>query len=473
MKTLLLLLPLLLVSRPVGGGKCHPDDEAGLLGFKAGIPADPTGLLSSWKRGTDCCVWNGVTCREGTRVTELSLYGRPEIPESYLSGHISPSLALAGELTGLYLHDLKNLTGPFPAAVFRLPKLEFLYIENAALSGVIPDLSRLADRLGALSLAGNRFSGPIHRSITRLSKLTQLVLSRNQLAGGVPPPVGRLKSLSFLALDHNRLSGTIPDLSPLRELYTLRLSHNLLVGVIPPSLAALAPHLAYLELGHNRLTGEIPTFLGSFTKLDTLDLSGNRLTGPVPGSFRNLSKIFNLDLSGNSLVDPFPGMAVKGIESLDLSHNDFHLGKIPRWVSSSPIIYSLKLAGCGIKMRMEDFRPAATYFYDYIDLSGNEITGSPAELLNRTEMLLGFRAAGNKLKFDVAALPLPKTLQELDLSRNLVYGKVPAAAAGIKGLNVSYNHLCGRLPPTKLPASAFAGNDCLCGPPLPPCRRPG
>jgi Leucine-rich repeat (LRR) protein len=63
-----------------------------------------------------------------------------------------------------------------------------------------------------------------------------------------------------------------------------------------------------------------------------LDLSKNQFTGTVPKSFANLTKIFNLDLSDNFLVDPFPVMNVKGIESLDLSRNMFHLKEIPKWV---------------------------------------------------------------------------------------------------------------------------------------------
>lgn len=170
-------------------------------------------------------------------------------------------------------------------------------------------------------------------------------------------------------------------------------------------------------------------------------------------------------------MDPFPEMDVKGIESLDLSHNHFNLGRIPTWVTSSPIIYSLKLAGCGIKMNLSEWRPKETYFYDFIDLSENEMWGSPVELLNRTDYLVGFWGAGNRLRFDMGELRLAKTMKFLDLSRNLVFGKVPESIAGLREVNVSYNHLCGRIPATKFPASAFVGNDCLCGSPLPPCKK--
>ncbi|KAJ6383785.1 hypothetical protein OIU78_027141 [Salix suchowensis] len=210
-----------------------------------------------------------------------------------------------------------------------------------------------------------------------------------------------------------------------------------------------------------------------FKALDTLDLSWNNFTQTVPKSFGNLTKIFNLDLSHNSLVDPFPVMNVTGIESLDLSYNRFNLKQIPNWVTSSPIIYSLKLAKCGIKMNLNDWKPKETYFYDYIDLSYNEISGSPVWLLNKTDYMVGFWASGNKLRFDLGSLKIAGTLRNLELSRNLVYGKVPKLVSGLTSLNLSYNHLCGQLPPTKFPAGAFVGNDCLCGSPLPPCKVKG
>ncbi|PON36142.1 LRR domain containing protein [Parasponia andersonii] len=451
---------------------CHADDEAALLGFKSAMTADPSGMLASWKSGTDCCSWAGITCLVNNRVTALSLSGQPEKPNSFLSGTISPSLAKLTFLDGLYLQNLRNLSGPFPGLLLQLPNLKFVYIENNRLSGRIPETMGNLTRLGALSLFGNRFTGPIPSSISQLTQLTQLNLGKNLLTGSIPNGLKNLKNLTLLGLDQNQLSGPIPEIfgGSFSDLRILRLSHNKFSGKIPNSISTLAPKLAFLELDHNLLTGKIPDFLGKFKALDTLFLSHNSLSGTVPKSFSNLTKIFNLDLSHNDLSDPFPQMNVKGIESLDLSYNNFHFGTIPKWVTSSPIIFSLKLAKCGIKMRFEDWKPSETYFYDFIDLSENEISGSPIGLLNKTDYLVGFWASGNKLRFNLESLRIVKTLEYLDLSKNLVFGKVPKAVSGLETLNLSYNHLCGAIPPTKFPASAFLGNDCLCGPPLPPCK---
>ncbi|KAG6435224.1 hypothetical protein SASPL_100094 [Salvia splendens] len=280
-------------------------------------------------------------------------------------------------------------------------------------------------RVTALSLLGRpgnlttSLSGKISPSLSKLKFLDSIYLQDLKNLTGPKPflrPDSELPRQSRPAISaqtpRNQLSGPIPDIFPgLTSLISLSFSHNKLTGKIRNSLAILAPKLRFLELGHNSLSGAIPGYLGKFQALDTQDLSWNNFTGTVPKSFANLTKIFNLDLSYNRLTDPFPVMNVKGIESLDSSHNLFNLGSIPKWVISSPIIYSMKLAKCGLKIKLDDFRPVQTYFYDYIDLSENEITGSPVQLLNRTDYLVGFYASGNKLKFDLGSLRFSKTLK--------------------------------------------------------------
>ncbi|KAK1373907.1 LRR-RLK [Heracleum sosnowskyi] len=369
---------------------CHVDDESGLLAFKSGITSDPSGLLSSWTKGTDCCTWNGVSCDQDNRVNSLSIYGQPGSPNTYLSGTISPKLRKLTGLSSFSLVNTRNITGPFPGFLFRIPSIQIIYIQDNKLSGHITKWIGNLTQLVALGLNGNQFTGNIPSSLSKLTQLSQLFLQQNQFSGKIPEIFTSLTNMGALNFSYNKFSGNIPQ-----------------------TLAHLAPRL----------------------------------------------------------VDPFPALKVIGIDTIDLSYNRFNLGQIPSWITSSPIISSLKLAKCGIKIKLQDWKPETTYYYDYIDLSDNFISGSAVNLMNSTEYLKSFSASNNQLKFDFSSLKIPNTLKSLDLSRNLLFGKVPKEISGLEKLNVSVNHLCGALPANKFPASAFAGNDCLCGSPLTPCKK--
>lgn len=99
---------------------CHVDDESGLLAFKSGITSDPSGLLTSWKKGTDCCTWDGVSCDQDNRVTSLSISGAPGSPNKYLSGTISPEIGKLKRLYSLSFVDTRNISGIFPNFSFRI-----------------------------------------------------------------------------------------------------------------------------------------------------------------------------------------------------------------------------------------------------------------------------------------------------------------------------------------------------------------
>ncbi|CAN8314141.1 unnamed protein product [Cochlearia groenlandica] len=455
---------------PIGAATCHPDDEAGLLAFKNDITEDPFHILSSWKKGTDCCSWNGINCQKGDRVVELTIF--IESNKTFLSGTISPSLAKLQHLEGIVLLNLKNITGSFPDFLFRLPRLKYVEIENSRLSGTLPINIGDLNRLDTFTVKGNKFTGSIPSSISNLTRLMYLNLGSNRFTGTEPLGFSNLNRLSNLNLEGNRLYGPIPDIfKSMTKLRLLTLSRNGFYGQLPPSIASLAPTLSFLELGQNNLSGPIPSYLSRFKKLDTLDLSKNRFSGAVPKSFANLTKIANINLSHNLLTDPFPVLNVKDyILTLDLSHNKFHMKTIPKWVTSALYLNTFKLSKCGINIRLEDWKSRQTSLYVSIDLSENEISGSPVRFLKEEQQLLEFRASGNKLQFDIGKLNISKALETLDLSRNFIFGKVPATVARLHTLNLSQNHLCGKLPVTKFPISAFAGNECLCGYPLAPCK---
>nr|GMD68773.1 receptor-like protein 12 [Ipomoea batatas] len=325
-----LLLSLTVLSSlclAVTAASCHPDDEAGLLGFKSGITSDPSGLLSSWVSGSNCCQWSGIRCGTKNKVMSLALYGSGEFNQT-LKGTISPSLAKLKYLDTILLQYLKDLTGPFPNFLFKLPRIQTVFIIFNKLSGRIPNTIEKLTQVLSLSFHGNRFTGPIPSSVGELTQLTELNFGGNLLTGTIPDSIRQLKKLTDLSLEKNRLSGNLPDFfDSFPELTTLKLSYNRFSGKIPGSISSLSPQLESLELGHNNLRGKIPDFLGTFQAIVTLDLSWNHFSGVVPQSFLNLTTLFELDLSHNSLEDPFPEMNVAFAVTLDLSYNNFHLNE--------------------------------------------------------------------------------------------------------------------------------------------------
>ncbi|KAL7107298.1 hypothetical protein ACP275_06G045600 [Erythranthe tilingii] len=450
--------------------RCHVDDEKGLLAFKSGIRSDQSGLLNSWKRGTYCCKWYGIACNpeSGNRVTVIDLYGWPSDGTNILAGPISPSLSKLHSLESLKFAHLGNLTGPFPDFLLAMPNITTIVISDSKLSGPIPRNIVNLVKLERLELEGNRFTGTIP-SLGKSTSLRHLNLGNNRLSGGIPISFRRLRKLIWLELSWNQLTGSIPDIfSGLTSVEILYLQHNKFSGNIPKSLSYLKP--INVDLSHNALTGQIPDISSNrFNVINELNLSWNQLSGVIPENFANFTQITLLDISHNKLNGSLPKMRLeRSMYALDLSYNDYRFGEIPEWIGNTSAMI-LGLEKCGIKMRLNDWKP--TVLYGNVYLSENQLTGNPLQfLISQNTTLMGFSAFGNKLRFDMKHLKLGKKMVNLDLSNNLVYGNVPKTVARLQELNVSHNHLCGELPATKFPATAFLGNDCLCGAPLPPCK---
>jgi hypothetical protein len=151
---------------------CIPAERSALLAFKAGIKADPQGLLTGWNATGDCCTWLGTFCDSTGHITRLELSPDPAfdddtyflkgtvnslVPYSlpyrsnykaihhlltrniFLAGTISPALAQLTRLLRLDLASLKQLSGSLPAALGTLKLLQYLSIRRAKLlTGSIP-----------------------------------------------------------------------------------------------------------------------------------------------------------------------------------------------------------------------------------------------------------------------------------------------------------------------------------------------
>lgn len=80
----LALVLLLASASPTPTTSCSEHEKSSLLRFLAGLSREG-GLSASWRDGTDCCAWEGVTCGMDGAVEAVSL------PSRRLQGSVAPS----------------------------------------------------------------------------------------------------------------------------------------------------------------------------------------------------------------------------------------------------------------------------------------------------------------------------------------------------------------------------------------------
>ncbi|KAK8456400.1 hypothetical protein SEVIR_3G016900v4 [Setaria viridis] len=478
---------------------CSPADRAALLGFKAGVAADTTGILATWA-GNDCCgAWEGVTCDAATgRVVALQLEAPPPKSRHYMQGALSPSLAGLEFLQALVIRDMGRIGGAIPAAMSRLTRLRELYLEGNMLAGAIPGSLGKLGSLQYLSLAGNRLDGQLPPELGAVSGLEQINVARNSLSGAVPPSYKNLSRLAYLDMSNNLLSGAVPGfIGQFKNLALLDLSNNSFSGEIPASLCTLHS-LTDLSLSHNKLGGQIPPQMGSLRSLNSLAMDDNMFVGSIPASFLGLQKLWYMNLSRNGLSGPLPtGIrnALPSLVSMDLSHNHL-IGDIDQFFRS------LSTAINDVKHSNNPSQIVLPQKLEHLDLSENRITGALPDFARGAGLKwldISSNAIGGQIPISISKL---SNLERLDISRNRVRGIIPASMAemvhlqwldlssnalvgripdnftrltSVRHASFRRNKLCGQIPQVKpfnlFHAAAYAHNLCLCGKPLPPCRK--
>ncbi|XP_027170529.1 probable LRR receptor-like serine/threonine-protein kinase At3g47570 [Coffea eugenioides] len=177
------------------------------------------------------------------------------------------SLGLGGnKLTGTipvglkYLQKLQafdfsgnQLSGPIPGCLCKLNRLYEVHLEQNRFHGSIPSCLSNVSSLRGIFFDGNLLNSSIPASFWNLTDLLKLFLFQ------FPSPIGGLQSLETLSLAQNKFEGPIPEsLGHLSSLEVLDLSKNNLSGLIPKSLEALS-YLYHINLSFNHLRGEIPS----------------------------------------------------------------------------------------------------------------------------------------------------------------------------------------------------------------------
>ncbi|KAM3240130.1 hypothetical protein ACQJBY_053676 [Aegilops geniculata] len=389
MPSLGLALMLLASLISLASSSCSEHEKSSLLQLLAGLSRDG-GLATSWRSNTDCCTWEGITCNQDRKVTDVSLASRG------LEGSISPSL---GNLTGLLrlnlprnslsgalplelvssssiivldvsfnrltgaLHEVPSstpaqplqvlnissnlFTGQFPSTTWKaMENLVALNASNNSFTGQIPTTPcASAPSLAVLELSFNKFSGNIPPGLGNCSVLKMLSAGYNNLCGNLPGELFNLTSLEHLSLPNNWLDGAVNSIGKLTNLVTLDLGENGFSGNIPESIGALE-RLEELQLEHNNMSGELPAALSNCTNLVTIDLNTNRFSGELNKvKFASLSNLRKLDLLFNDFTGTIPESiySCTNLTALRLSYNRFH-GQLSEKIGNLKSLSFLSLA---------------------------------------------------------------------------------------------------------------------------------
>ncbi|PRP86123.1 hypothetical protein PROFUN_03110 [Planoprotostelium fungivorum] len=329
-----------------------------------------------------------------------------------------------------------------PPSVYRSVKLEYLQLSVNQLTGSISPEIRNLKYLQSFNVNSNLLNGSIPDELYNCTNLVQLLLDTNQFSGEISDGLSRLTQLKSLTLGHNRFSGSLPDaFRTMKSLQSIDFSFNNFSGPFPSSLSAV-PGLIYVKANDNELSGPIPPLSSSVLRLQ---IQRNRLNGTVFW-MSGLSNIQLIDISYNEFYGPCSSL--NGFDYLtycDWSNNRL-TGKIPTGYTERMPLYHLDLSSNRLVGAME-YTIARLGSLSYLNLSRNELFGSVEPRLAQMS-----------------------TLQYIDLSHNQMNGIIPSGAMGLPQLielRLDNNRLTGNIPSSVRRASSLTtlslGNNLLSG----------
>ncbi|KOM55367.1 hypothetical protein LR48_Vigan10g125900 [Vigna angularis] len=482
---------------------CHPYDTFLLHQFK-----DSSTIVTyndcyypkttTWKNGTDCCSWDGVTCHPisghviGLDLAYSGLSGQIH-PNStlFLLSHLQ-SLNLAfnpfyqshfsflfgsfarlthlnlsgsdfqGEITSQISHltklasldislnpDLKWKESPWKRLLHNATDLEELVLDDTDLSSISIKILNLSSSLVTLSLGETQLRENLTYGIFCLPNLQHLDLSYNLYLQTHLPKVGCSTTLNILDLSYSDFQGSIPpSFSNLSHLTSLDLSYNSLVDSIPSSLLTL-PRLSFLNLYHNYLSGQIPNVFPRSNKFKELHFSDNNLGGPLPNNITGFSSLISLSFDNNLLNGTIPSwcLSLPSLKYLTLSENKFiELISVNISYSSNYLDLSYnKLQGIPVTM----FNPVNL---THLDLSSNNLSGYVHfPLFSKLQNLKYFSLSKNdqlSLNFESNVNYTFSSLTTLDLSSTSLteFPKLSGKVPMLEFLCLSNNKIKGRVP---------------------------
>ncbi|XVF79486.1 hypothetical protein PTKIN_Ptkin14bG0226600 [Pterospermum kingtungense] len=499
---------------------CSHEESVALIQFKTHFSINQTASkgcdadtishpkTNLWKEGTDCCLWDGVSCDNitgrvisldlscsllsGTIPSNSTLFHLSHMQRINLSfndfknSKISPEFGHFSSLTHL---DLSNswFSGSVPYEISYLSKFllldlssysvddivslqppkPILKLAKSTLAGIVQNLTEVReiylDGIDMSSVDPKSFKN-VSYSLTSLtligfpksnwsSPLENLLVARTSFSGGLPESIGNLKSLQGLGIVSCNLSRSIPrSLGNLSQLRYLFLQSNHFSGKIPSSLTNLT-QLTVLYITYNQLEGSIPDCPNAFPNLSTLYLSYNLLSGTTPSWLYNHPILTDLDLSNNQFTGHIHEFQHSFLQYIHFGNNKFQ-GSIPSSIPKLVNLRSLDLSSNSLKGTISLDMFSKLQNLSYLDLSFNSLSVSSSNELTEIcnmKLLEILDLSHNNFYGNIPQCigNFSQNLSSLNLKMNKFHGIIPPAFAkrcGLKNLNLNSNHLEGSLP---------------------------
>ncbi|KAJ9676372.1 hypothetical protein PVL29_025075 [Vitis rotundifolia] len=450
----------------------------------------------SWKKGTDCCSWDGVTCDKVTghvigldlscswlfgiihsnsilflfpHLRRLNLasndfnyssvsagFGRfstlthLNLSYSAFSGKIAPEIFHLSNLVSLDLsgnYEAEFAPHGFNSLVQNLTKLQKLHLGGISISSVFPNSLLNRSSLISLDLSQCGLYGRFPDHDIHLPKLEVLDLRGNNDLSGNFPRFSENNSLVELYLSSTNFSGELPaSIGNLQSLQTLDLFYCEFSGSIPASLENLT-QITSLNLLSNHFSGKIPNVFNNLRNLVSLDLSVNNFSGQLPPSIGNLTNLQDLDFSINQLEGVIPSH-VNGFLSLsfvNLRYNLFN-GTIPSWLYTLPSLVVLLLDHNKLTGHIGEFQSDSL---ELIFLKMNKLHGPiPSSIFKLVNLRYLYLSSNNfSGVLEISKFGNLRNLTVLDLSNNMLSlttsGNFNSILPNIERLDLSNNKISG------------------------------
>ena len=292
--------------------------------------------METWKEGTDCCSWDGVTCDKvrgdvigldlscswlnGTIPSNSTLFLLPHLQRlnrAFNYFNYSPISSGFGGFAGLKHLNLSYsvFSGQVPLELSHLSHLvsldlndfynNFVNLEASVVKSLVQNLTKLRE----LHLDFVNMSSVSLNSLMNLSSsLTFLTLTSCELRGRLPDHIFRLPNLRELSLRENlELTWSFPRVNWSQPLVHLDVSFTIYSGELPKSIGKLK-FLRHLILSGCNFIGALPMWLGNLSQLTILNLPINNFSGEMPSSLTNLKALSYLDLQRNHLSGKIPSL---------------------------------------------------------------------------------------------------------------------------------------------------------------------